>query len=58
MKKIEIMAAISGFIVVLCLAYGAWQLARKWNYFFSYEDMVQQTVCEMIKPEHLKKPCE
>jgi hypothetical protein len=28
------------------------------NYSYSYETQVRETVCDMVKPEHLKKPCE
>jgi len=38
-------------------AYGIWNITRTINYALSYEDMVEETVCSMIKPEHLKKPC-
>jgi len=53
----KIIAGFAVFLIITALAYGAWQVSRKWNYFWSYEDMVQKTVCDMVKPEHLIKPC-
>ena len=44
-------------VVIACgIVYGSWQLVRHVHYSLSYEDMVKQTVCEMVKTEHLKNP--
>lgn len=50
--------AAVGIVIVIALSYGAWLIARWWNYSISYEDQVRVTVCEMVKPEYLKQPCE
>lgn len=42
---------------VLGSSYAAWHLYRAWNYTWGYESMVKETVCDMVKPEYLKKPC-
>lgn len=44
-------------IVIGLFSYGGWILQKKLSYAFSYEAMVEETVCKMVKPEHLKKPC-
>ena len=44
-------------IVIVGFIYGAWSTKRWANYKFSYENQVRSTVCEMVKPEYLKKPC-
>lgn len=43
-------------IVLVPLAYGGWHLKRWFNYEFGYGADVQQTVCQMVKPEYLKNP--
>lgn len=41
-------------IVASCaLLYGMYWLAKTCSYFFFYEDMVQGTIREMVKPEYL-----
>ena len=55
-KQSTALAYVLGIIIVAGLSYGMWQLGRHINYSLSYEDMVQETVCEMVKPEHLKNP--
>ena len=49
---------IIGAIIIGLLAYGGWNISRWWNYSLGYEDMVQRTVCEMVKPEYLVRPCD
>jgi hypothetical protein len=41
-------------LLVGSLSYGAYTLAKKVNYSFMYEDMVRETVREMVKDEALK----
>ena len=36
------------------LSWAMWQIQKKWNYSWSYESMVKQTVREMVKAEALK----
>lgn len=49
------------FLVALAMAIPLsvvfWSIGREINYLASYEDQVKETVCEMVKPEHLIKPC-
>lgn len=54
----ELLLFAIAIALVGCFVYGAWLVAKHVNYHLSYEAMVQQTVCEMVKPEHLKQPCE
>ena len=54
----KILACISALLTVGSLSWGGWILQKKLSYSFSYETMVKETVCEMVKPEHLKQPCE
>jgi hypothetical protein len=35
----------------------SWYAYRTWNYKVGYQSMVEDTVCSMVKPEYLKKPC-
>jgi hypothetical protein len=55
MMKIFLMCIL--VMLVLTVSYGFWHLARHINYSLSYEAQVKETVCEMVKPEHLKSPC-
>ena len=46
----------------LCLAlallvYAGWILGHTRGYHLTYEDMVRNTVCDMVKPEQLRRPC-
>lgn len=54
----KILAFVVGLALVGVLAYGGWAVSRWLNYFIGYESMVKQTVCDMIKPDHLIKPCD
>ncbi len=54
----EVGTAAGVILVVLLFIYGMWHVARVWNYSWGYEDMVQETICEMVKPEFLKEPCD
>ena len=46
------------FILIAVVSYGGWVIVKKWNYAWGYESMVKNTVCQMVKPEHLKEPCD
>lgn len=49
--------SILGIFLLICLvSYAGYQFNRWWNYSWSYESKVQETVCEMVKPEYLKNP--
>lgn len=48
------------FIILLTTAaaiYGIYYLRKTVNYSILYEDKVEETVCRMVKPEYLVKPC-
>lgn len=40
--------------VVFGVIYGSYWLAKTGSYQFFYEDMVERTVTQMVKPEYLK----
>ena len=48
---------IVGLLILGAIIYGTWYISKEVNYTYSYEEQVQKTVCEMVKPEHLIKPC-
>lgn len=45
---------LAGLALCAVLGYAVWQLERNIHYRLSYEDKVEQTVREMVKPEALK----
>jgi hypothetical protein len=51
------LAYVGSILLVGTLSYFGWVLAKTINYKLQYEDMVQATVCEMVKPEYLKGEC-
>lgn len=51
--KLNLLGYMIIFLIVGGVCYGGWQMKRSWNYSFSYEDMVQSTVCETVKPEYV-----
>ena len=53
----SIIAGLAVLVLVVAFAFGAWHLKRWFNYSFGYEGEVRTTICEMVKPEVLKKPC-
>lgn len=38
------------------LSYLTWHWGRQLNYNLGYEEMVQETICETVKREHLINP--
>ena len=44
---------VVGISILSAVGYGAWVLQRKVHYKFGYESLVQQTVCETVKPEYI-----
>lgn len=46
---------LAGITAMAIFIYLMWSVVRKINYSYSYEDMVERTVCETVKPEHLKE---
>ncbi len=56
MKGLKItVAIIVGLILWAACMYGCYWVAKTLSYSFFYEDMVQQTIKEMIKPEYLNQ---
>lgn len=53
----KILSFISALLLIATLAVCGWILQKKLSYSFSYENMVKETICEMVKPEYLKQPC-
>lgn len=53
----KVLGFLSAFLIVGAVLYGGWILQKKLSHMISYEAMVEETVCKMVKPEHLKQPC-
>jgi len=53
----NILLYLVAFVLFMIIIYGAWNLARIINYSLTYEDMVKETICEMVKTENLKETC-
>lgn len=53
----KVLGFLIAILIVGAVLYGGWILQKKLSYMISYEAMVEETVCKMVKPEHLKKPC-
>lgn len=49
-----IMFGLMGLILALSILYGMYWLAKTVSYQVFYEDMVQETVQEMVKEEYLR----
>ena len=43
------------FAVVVALGVGGWYLKREINAWLFYDGATKEVVCEMVKPEYLKK---
>ena len=52
--KAEVGITIIGVIVFAVLLYFCYYVAKNVSYSIFYEDMVQQTIQEMVKPGYLK----
>jgi hypothetical protein len=44
-------------ILISAIGYGLWVVGKTINYKLSYQSMVEDTVCSMVKPEYLKEEC-
>ena len=53
----KVLLNVLGVVLLIVFALGAWEVSRRANYALSYDAMVRQTVCDMVKPEHLRVPC-
>jgi len=45
---------IGGILLVLALTYGGYWIAKNVSYWLFYEDMVRETVTELVKQAALK----
>ena len=45
---------VLGMVIVLTVIYGMYWVTKTVSYKFFYEDMVERTVTQMVKPEYLK----
>lgn len=52
--KAEIGLTIVGVIIFLAFLYLCYYVTKELSYSFFYEDMVKQTIQEMVKPGYLK----
>ena len=52
----HIVGIVGVIVVVIAVSWASYQFNRWWNYTWSYESQVTDTICEMVKSEHLKKP--
>lgn len=50
----DVIKAILVVVVILFIGYGTYSFGKKVNYSLLYEDMVKQTIIEMVKPGALK----
>lgn len=50
----DILLAITGLALLCCVAYGMYYLTKTVSYSLFYEDMVQETVKEMVQNKCLK----
>jgi len=50
----QFIAFVLFIIVMIFISYGAQEIAKTISYSWWYEDMVKETVREMVKPEYLK----
>ena len=49
----EIGMFIGGIILVCLVIWGCYWLAKTFSYWLFYEDMVKETIRELVKPEYL-----
>lgn len=50
----EILRFLMIAILICFFIYCMYWLAKNGSYFFFYEDMVKETIKEMVKPEYLR----
>ena len=59
MKTLTYVGGFVGMLAFLAiLGYGGWHLKRWFNYSFGYGSQVESTICDLVKPEALKIPCD
>ncbi len=50
----DILWFVIGFAAFLLVAFGLYWLIKNVSYWIFYEDMVRETITQMVKPEYLK----
>ena len=50
----NIVMFVGATLLICAMIYGLYWVTKTVSYEVFYEDMVQETVREMVKPEHLK----
>jgi hypothetical protein len=45
---------VAGLCASAVIIYGSYWIAKHGSYFFFYEDMVKETITEMVDPKYLK----
>jgi hypothetical protein len=53
-EYMKILAGIGIVIIIVVFALSSWFIGRKINYSLSYENMVRQTIIEMVEEDALK----
>ena len=50
----QIVVMLLALVIVFTVIYGCYWAAKNLSYAFFYEDMVQRTIVQMVKPEALR----
>jgi uncharacterized membrane protein YccF (DUF307 family) len=51
----QLLATLATIALIIGIIYGSYWVVKNLSYLFFYEDMVQETIKEMVKPEYLKE---
>lgn len=51
----KVMISLVILVLLFVIIYGGFLLTRKISYEIFYEDLVQQTIKDMVKPEYLRE---
>jgi len=54
-KLLKIVLAMGSLVISCLFIYGCYWIAKTVSYSIFYEDMVKQTIIEMVEPESLKR---
>ena len=54
----SILSALAYIAVTVLVIFFLWEYGRKIHYSLNQEDLVKDTICKMVKEEHLKVPCD
>jgi len=52
--RLEFIGMALAVALLLTFVVSMYSIARKINYSISYEKMVKETICEIVKPEYIK----